>query len=200
MPSSNSARNPRNNPYVIEGWAVNFHRSAAGVIWRWRTELTLIALTVTGYLRLAAVMTALWAFITIAATLTIALAVPYSRRFLVSHTWCVISRHRLQRVCFEGRLHTRAGRLPLIIWIRPTKVGERAHLVCRAGVCADDFDAYRAEIAAGCYARDARVIRNKKWSQLLAVDIIRHDPLTAGHIITSPILTHASAQQQKELT
>src|SRR5690348_18067157 len=40
--------------------------------------------------------------------------------------WCVLTRHRLQRLCYQARLHTREGRLPLILWIRPTKVGERA--------------------------------------------------------------------------
>ena len=126
MPS-NSNRSQRNNPYLIEGWAVDFHRSPAGIAWRWRTELTLLAATLAGYLRLAATITALWAAITFAGLLTAALAVPHSRRFLTRRAWCVISRHRLQRVFYETRMHTRAGRLPLILWIRPTKVGERAH-------------------------------------------------------------------------
>jgi hypothetical protein len=73
------------------------------------------------------------------------------------------------------------------LWIRPTKVGECAHVLCRAGICADDFDACKAEIGAGCYAREARVIRNKKWSHLVTIDIIRHDPLTADVIIPSRI-------------
>jgi hypothetical protein len=84
-------------------------------------------------------------------------------------------------------MHTRAGRLPLIVWIRPTRVGERAFVLCRAGVCADDFDAYKAEIGSACYAREARVIRNKKWSHVVTIDIIRHDPLTADVIIASRI-------------
>jgi hypothetical protein len=41
--NSNSSRNQRNNPYLIEGWAVDFHRSKWGIAWRWRTELTLLA-------------------------------------------------------------------------------------------------------------------------------------------------------------
>ena len=121
-----NSRNDRNNPYLVEGWAVDFHRSKAGIAWRWRTELAFIAVTVAGYLRLAAAITALWALITLAAFITAALLVPYSRRFTVQHYWCLVSRHRLQRVCYETRMHTRAGRLPLIVWIRPTRVGERA--------------------------------------------------------------------------
>ena len=185
---NSSSRNQRNNPYVFEGWAVDFHRSKAGIAWRWRTELTLTAALLAGYLRLAVAITALWALLTVAALITATLVIPPSRRFCKRRAWCLISRHRLQRVCYEGRLHTRAGRLPLILWIRPTKVGERAHVLCRAGICADDFDACKAEIGAGCYAREARVIRSKKWSHLVTIDIIRHDPLTADVIIPSRII------------
>ena len=120
---------------------------------------------------------------------------PPSRRYLARHAWCVISRHRLQRVCYEARLHTRAGRLPAICWIRPTKVGERAWILCRAGICADDFDAYKAEIAAACYAREARVVRNKKWSQLVTLDIVRHDPLGTTRIVPSLIHAKTSSHQ-----
>ena len=183
--AKNSGRNDRNNPYLVEGWAVDFHRSKLGIAWRWRTELALITAIVAGYFRLAAAITALWAGITLAALVTAALVVPHSRRFCKRRAWCLITRHRLQRVCYETRMHTRAGRLPLILWIRPTRVGERAFVLCRAGICADDFDAYKAEIGSACYAREARVIRNKKWSQLVTVDVVRHDPLTP-HIIVPP--------------
>ena len=27
MPTNSTSRNPRNNPYLIEGWAVDFHRA-----------------------------------------------------------------------------------------------------------------------------------------------------------------------------
>ncbi len=185
--TSTSGRNGRNNPYLVEGWAVDFHRSKAGIAWRWRTELALLTATVAGYFRLAVAITALWAGVTFAALSTAALVIPPSRRFLTRRGWCLITRHRLQRVCYETRMHTRAGRLPLILWIRPTKVGERAHVLCRAGICAEDFEACKAEIGAGCYAREARIIRNRKWSQLVTVDIVRHDPLTADVIIPSRI-------------
>ena len=34
MAGNSNSRNQRNNPYLIEGWAVDFHRSAAGIVWR----------------------------------------------------------------------------------------------------------------------------------------------------------------------
>jgi hypothetical protein len=196
--SNGSNRNQRNSPHMTEGWAVDFQRSPAGVAWRWRTELILTAATVAGYLRLAAAITATWAAITLAGTLTTALAVPHSRRFLTRRAWCVISRHRLQRVFYETRMHTRAGRRPLILWIRPTRVGERAYILCRAGVCAEDFDAYRAEIGAACYAREARVIRNGKWSHFVTADIVRHDPLHAKAIIPSHVIGKTGPQRGEQ--
>ena len=99
----------------------------------------------------------------------------------------VLARHRLQRLCYEARLHTRSGRLPLILWTRPTKVGERTWVLCRAGICAEDFEAHIGELRAACYARDARVTRNRRWSHLLTIDIIRRDTLAAREIIASPL-------------
>ena len=188
MPGKGNARTQRNNPYLIEGLMVDFHRSPAGIAWRWRTELALLTAITVAYLRLAAAITAIGAGILLAALITATLTVPPSRRFCTRRAWCLITRHRLQRVCYETRMHTRAGRLPLICWIRPTKVGERAWVLCRAGICADDFDAYRAEIAAACYARETRINRSTKWSQLVTVDVIRHDPLTADVLIPSKII------------
>ncbi len=40
-----------------------------------------------------------------------------------ARAWCVLSRHRIQRVCFETRMHTRSGRLPLVLRITPPKSG-----------------------------------------------------------------------------
>jgi hypothetical protein len=115
------------------------------------------------------------------------LAVPHSRRFLTRRFWCILARHRLHRLCYEARLHTRSGRLPLILWIRPTHVGERAWILCRAGVCAEDFEARTQELRGACYARDARITRNTRWSHLVTIDIIRRDTLAASHTITSPL-------------
>ena len=73
------------------------------------------------------------------------------------------------------------------MWTRPTRVGERTWVLCRAGICAEDFDAHIGELRAACYARDARVTRNRRWSHLLTIDIIRRDTLAANQLIASPL-------------
>jgi hypothetical protein len=69
--------------------------------------------------------------------------------------------------------------------ITPTEVGERALIWCRAGICAADFEAHAAEIAAACYARQARIEANRRWAQLVQLDIVRRDTL-APHLVITP--------------
>ena len=172
MPAT-TYRNQRNNPYALDGLFVAFHRSAAGTAWRWRTELAVHPLLGAALWRLTLLVTSPGQASCSAPWSLVLLAVPVTRRFITRRFWCVLSRHRLQRVCYETRLHTRAGRLPLILWIRPTQVGERAWVLCRAGICAEDFEAHTGELRAACYAREARVTRN---TALVPAGDHRHHP------------------------
>jgi hypothetical protein len=187
--SANTHRNHRNNPYVLDELAVRFHRTTAGVAWRWRTELLIASAAGAAIWRLSRDMSLTWAAITLAGIVLGLLAIPGTRRYVTRRFWCVLARHRIQKLCYEARLHTRAGRLPLVLWTRPTKVGERARVLCRAGICAEDFEAHIGELRAACYAREARVTRNRRWSQLVTIDIIRRDTLAADRHVPSPLMT-----------
>jgi hypothetical protein len=180
-----SARNHRNNPYILDRAFVQVRHSAAGVIWRFRTEVMVLVTGTAGIWELAKAVTTAWLMVILIMTGTAVTVLPQVRRFITRRAWCVLSRHRIQKVCFETRMHTRSGRLPLVLRIRPTKVGERALIWCRAGICAADFEAHVPEIAAACYARQARVEGNKRWAQLLYLDIVRRDTLAAHHVIPS---------------
>jgi hypothetical protein len=189
MPDTNrNHRNQRNSPYAFDGLAVRLHRSPAGVAWRWRTELATLITGTAATAALAHVLTLAWAGVILGSAVLALLAIPPSRRFVTRRCWCVLARHRIQKLCFEARLHTRAGRLPLVLWTRPTKVGERAHLLCRAGICAEDFENHLGELRAACYAREARVTRNRRWSHLVTIDIIRRDTLAATQQVPSPLM------------
>jgi len=186
--ATRGSRTRGTSPYLIDDLVVTFHRSAAGLAWRWRTELTTLTLTTAALLRLRHDLGDwIWPGVLTSTMVLGLLAVPATRRYLTRRFWCVLARHRIQRLCWEARLHTRAGRLPLILWTRPTKVGERAWLLCRAGICAEDFENHIGELRAACFARDARVTRNTRWSQLVTIDIIRRDTLAAAHDVRSPL-------------
>jgi hypothetical protein len=187
MPAKANPRNHRNNPYALDILAANVHHSAAGTLWRFRTELAVLLTGIVAVLAVARAVTVIWSLIILAAVISLTMLLPWSRRFVVSRAWCVITRHRLQRVFFETRMHTRSGRLSLILWIRPTQVGERARVWCRAGICFEDLEAHTGEIAAACYAREARVERSKRWAQLVQVDIVRRDTLDPRTVVTSAL-------------
>jgi hypothetical protein len=184
MPQS-SSRNHRNNPYPLDKMFAQVHHSAAGSIWRFRTELSALLAAMGGIWELAKAVTVTWAAIIIAALALVVITVSPIRRLAVRRAWCVLSRHRIQRACFETRMHTRSGRLPLILRITPTEVGERALIWCRAGICAEDFEAHAPEIAAACYARQVRIEGHRRWAQLVQVDIVRRDTL-APHLVITP--------------
>ena len=193
MPAKANPRNHRNNPYIFDGLLADAHHRAIGVIWRFRAEVTTLLAASAVIWQLAVAITIVWALTTFAALVTGAFLTPPVRRFIIRRTWCVISRHRLQKVFFETRMHTRSGRLSLVLRIHPTQVGERALIWCRAGICFEDFEAHTGEIAAACYAREARIERSKRWAQLVQVNIVRRDTLAAHHVITSSLAAKAPA-------
>ena len=184
---SSPLRNHRNNPYLLDQLFVRVHRSAAGTLFRFRTELAVLTAGTAGGWELAKAVTLTWAVVILTATTAVVTVLPWTRQFIIRRAWCVLSRHRIQKVCYETRMHTRSGRLPLVLRIHPTQVGERALIWCRAGICAADFEAHTPEIAAACYARQARVEGNKRWAQLLNLDIVRRDTLASHHVISSGI-------------
>ena len=182
---SSSIRNHRNNPYILDRMFVRVHHSAAGTLFRFRTELATLTAATTGGWELARAVTLTWTIVTLTVTAAVLAVLPWTRRFIIDRAWCVLSRHRIQKVCFETRMHTRSGRLPLVLRIFPTQVGERALIWCRAGICAADFEAHAEEIAAACYGRQARVAGSKRWAQLVNLDIVRRDTLAPQHVISS---------------
>jgi hypothetical protein len=185
--TSTKTRSKRDNPYILDDFLVTMHRSPAGTAWRWRTELVILTTLIIALAWLDAQIGINWAGVVLVTAIAIVFTIPATRRFITRRFWCVLARHRFQRLCFEARLHTRSGRLPVVMWTRPTKVGERLFAWCRAGTCAEDFAQHTGELAAACYAREARVTSNPRWSQVVTIDIIRRDTLAATHQVDSPL-------------
>jgi hypothetical protein len=192
-----SPRNHRNNPYTMDRMFAQVHHSAAGAIFRFRTELALLLAAITGTAELAKAITLSWAVIILTTLAVTVMVVPPTRRLVTRRAWCLLSRHRIQKVCFETRMHTRSGRLPLVLRITPTEVGERALIWCRAGICAADFEAHADEIAAACYARTARIEANPRWAQLVQLDIVRRDTL-APHLVIPSGLPHGRSNPRQK--
>ncbi|MFI6792376.1 hypothetical protein ACIBG4_34120 [Nonomuraea sp. NPDC050383] len=173
-------RNPRNQIYPANEDLPGAGRSGPLVrLWRWRAELLLLALAVlVTFMLLGAARGGHWTPFALTAGAISAPAVTRTgRNWVVAHFWCVVSRHRLQRTCLETTMHTRSGRIPLVLWITPTRTGEKALILTRAGISAAEFEAYAEEIAAACWARSANVYRHRRRAQLVVVEVVRREEL-----------------------
>ncbi|MEV0829482.1 hypothetical protein [Nonomuraea rubra] len=169
-------RNPRHNPYAeAERLLLAPAPGLVTRLWRWRTEIVLLVLAAGAAVVIATAVGRgmWWAPVALAGPVFVPATVPAGRKWILRHFWCLFSRHRIQRVCAETSMHTREGRIPLILWITPTGSGERAFILLRAGICADDFEAFGAEIAAACCAASVRVRRHPDRAQFVTVDIVR---------------------------
>lgn len=181
-------RSRSSSPYAVEEMAVNLHRSRFGAWWRWRSELSVFAVLsgsfFYGWWRLGSW---LWPLLILAALVLVLALVPDTRRFITARFWVLFTRHRLQRSFWELRLHTRAGRLPVVPWISATPVGVRAWVLLRAGMTFEDFEDSAHAFAVACGARDCRVTASPRWSWLLCIDIIRRDVLGPARVVRSPL-------------
>jgi hypothetical protein len=85
------------------------------------------------------------------------------------------------RACFvQTRTVTHHGRLPLLVWSRPSPVGEKVRVWLPAGLSVKDLERVTAETAAACWAADVRITPTRQQAALVIVDVIRRDPLTGG--------------------
>lgn len=148
-------------------------------LWRRRSEIMLLAGTVTlGVVAFRAY--AWWGFGLLSGMVAIPTAFRSGRRRLMAHLLCVYSRHRMRRVFLEVPLCTRSGRIPLVLWITPTPEGEKALVLCRAGICLESFEYFAGEFAAACGGRTARIAPYRDWSNLVTIEIVRREVPAAG--------------------
>ena len=157
------------------------------VLWRLRAELAVTAAAVWLWLWLTARMPSWAALTAVLSTAAVVLVWPWSRRFVLGHAWCMVTRHRLRSCLVQSRLMNHRGYVPWLLWVRPTNVGERAWLLMRPGICVEDVETNTPEIAAACWAREARVRAARRLVALVLVDVVRRDPLTADRLIRSPL-------------
>ncbi|WP_173074962.1 hypothetical protein [Phytohabitans rumicis] len=157
------------------------------VIWWWTTEISLAIGVVYGWVALATHTSLVVRLAVVAVLLGVPAAVGPIRRRIVAVAWCVIVRHRL-RVCFaQFIIANRSGSLPLILWARPTPVGERVWIYLRPGLSAKDLEARLDKMAVACWASTVTVERASTTNAAyLRVDIKRRQVLTAT--VGSPLV------------
>ncbi len=185
---ADDSRSRSSSPYVVEEVAVDLHRSVLGTCWRWRSEVAIGAGALAGFAEC-------WHCVGLDPTgcmlgglaVGAAAQLPWPRRFLLARVRVLFVRHRLQRAFWELRLHTRAGRLPLIPWLSGTPVGVRARVILRAGMTFEDFEASASAFAVACGARECRVTVSPRRSWLVYIEVIGRDVLGPAVVVPSPL-------------
>ncbi|GAA5119971.1 hypothetical protein [Haloechinothrix salitolerans] len=159
---------------------------AVGILIRLRVELLLAASLTLAWLLLSTLM-ATWAIWTVLIMVTLLIAgIPVFRRYVVRRFWCVLTRHRM-KACFEQtRTMTHDGKLPSLLWSRPTPVGERVRVWLPAGLSVNDLERVTENIATACFARSARIERGRN-AHLASILTVRRDPLDS-RTVASDIL------------
>lgn len=100
-----------------------------------------------------------------------------SRRYVTRRGFAVLTRHRLRAVFVQRRVMNWTGNLPILLWSRPTPVGERVWVLLRAGIDLVDVERNLDYIASGCWANTARAGAHR-FAGLVMIDVVRRDPLS----------------------
>ena len=154
-------------------WVTVARANPAVAAWRWRYELGLLSALVIAFAGLGLVA-GLVAIANTAGLLgTFAALFPALRRHLAARFWCVVTPHRVRAGCVHAWIHSRYGKLPVVLLTTRQPFGERVYLWCRAGTTASDFAAARELLASACWADDVRVWRGERHAQLVYLDVIR---------------------------
>lgn len=157
------------------------------LLWWWSLETLLAVLLLTAWVQLANHTPTLVTLLVVALVVGVPAAIRPVRRQVIAWAWCLVVRHRL-RVCFaQFIIANQSGSLPLILWARPTPVGERVWVYLRPGLSAKDLEGRLDKIAVTCHASTVLIERaSENNAAYLRFDIKRREVLTAH--VGSPLV------------
>jgi hypothetical protein len=145
------------------------------VAWRWRYEALLAVVTILGTCLLAEAVGWLGTCIITAAGAGLVILLKPLRAQAVALAWCVVTPHRVRTGMAQAWVHSRNGKIPVVLRTSRRRYGERVHVWCRAGTSAEDFIWANHLIAAACWAREVQVSRSQRFPHIVVLDIVRRD-------------------------
>jgi S-DNA-T family DNA segregation ATPase FtsK/SpoIIIE len=155
---------------------------AAGVrrLWPWRRELAAV-LVLNLVWRLVDQITPTWLALTAYLVLLGGVSTwRRSRRLALGWLRCSRTRRQVLAGLAETRAANPSGKLPKVVSMRVTPVGERLIVHARPGQSAELLDARVEELRAAARCREVRVARDEHRSHRVTFDIVRTDPLAAS--------------------
>lgn len=145
------------------------------LLWRWRWELALLLGLSTVLTVLITRLSEIQSMIVIGIPCVTLIVWADARYWVLAHVRCIITAHRLRKGCAQAWIQSRYGKLPIILRTSPQPYGERIYIWCRAGICPEDFEAASDILRSACWATDIHVASSTRYSQVVILDIIRHE-------------------------
>jgi hypothetical protein len=145
-----------------------------GHAWWWRYEIGIVLGLSIGMYALASAVGIGQAVLGVALTALVLGTWPASQQVLSAAAWRIITPHRLRAGCVQARIHSRNGRLPIILRTTQQPFGERVLLWCPAGTSVADFRSARRILAAACWAAHITVTSDDQHAHLVTIDVIRY--------------------------
>lgn len=136
------------------------------------------------------VVPGVWALVAVAAVVAGLGSVRSVRRAVLGWLACGRTRRLLLAGFEQTRVTTMAGKLPVVVKMRVTPIGERLWLRLRPGQSWELLDLRTEAFRAAVHSRDVRLTRDVRRSNRVTVDVVRRDTLTGGLV--------AWADQDKE--
>jgi hypothetical protein len=172
------------------------------IVWRWRYELGLALFLAIVVLALTSAVGLWWGLATISIVSGLTAAWPAARRQIAVRAWCIITPHRVRTGCAQAWIHSRRGKIPVVVFTTAEPFGERVYLWLRAGVGAEDLMAARQLLAAACWANDVNVAPHERYAHLVALDVIRRPSTHPAEdewldLAEPPSWPHGSTPRQK---
>jgi hypothetical protein len=157
------------------------------VLWWWTPEICTTAGLLAGWVELATHTNTIIRVLVTGVIVGVPAAWRPVRARIMAVAYCFITRHRL-RVCFNEFIITnRTGSLPLILWARPTPVGERIWIWLRPGLSVDDLQSRLDKIAPACWADTATIERASDTNAaFVRLDVKRRQVLNGT--VNSPLV------------
>ena len=157
------------------------------VLWWWTPEITAATGLVAGWVELATHTNLIIRLMATVIVVGVPAVLKPVRTRIMAVAYCFVTRHRL-RVCFNEFIITnRTGSLPLILWARPTPVGERVWIWLRPGLSVDDLQTRLDKIAPACWADAVTIERASDTNAaFVRLDVKRRQVLNGT--VTSPLV------------
>lgn len=178
------------------------HRSLpgriAGTLVRCRVEIAVGLIVLVAYQLVTGLLPGWPGLIALAAAAAALYAVPPARRYITRRHWCVLTRHRVRSCFTETRTMTHSGKTPYLLWSRPTPVGERVQAWLPAGLSVKDVMGEADRLASACWARACRIEPSERFASLVAIHIVRRDPLRTGDPLAPEVLDRVEEPDQSE--